>query len=306
MKNYYRVRLGPKNAFAKQSFDGNFIGIDSGISVDLTPNLPEDWHDFNAYYIPEYQKEHPGTKNAVAGLFCGLLWTVAKGLEIGDIVLCPDGTSAYKVGEITSAYLYVPESNLPHRRSVKWYSQKIDRDSMSEELKSTAGSSVTVCDLNRFGPEIEKLIGSVSPIISTDPEIESPKSFVLENQLEEFLVQNWANTELGKELDLYEVDGQLFCQQVDTDTGPLDILAISKDKKRLVVVELKKGRASDSVVGQVLRYMGYIKAEYANEGQIVEGIIIALEDNQAIRRALEMVQNVTFYRYQMSFKLVKA
>jgi hypothetical protein len=46
-------------------------------------------------------------------------------------------------------------------------------------------------------------------------------------------------TELGKEYDIYEEDGEKG-QQYQTDTGPLDILAISKDKKRLLVVELKR------------------------------------------------------------------
>lgn len=84
------------------------------------------------------------------------------------------------------------------------------------------------------------------------------------------------------------------------------MLAISKDKKRLLVVELKKGRANDAVVGQVLRYMGFVKDELAEAGQTVHGVIIAEDDDQRIRRALSVVQNITFYRYQVSFKLVKA
>ena len=79
----------------------------------------------------------------------------------------------------------------------------------------------------------------------------------MEKHLEDFLVENWASTDLGTTYDIYEEDGELVGQQYPTDTGPLDILAISKDKKRLLVVELKKGRASDVVVGQTLRYMGY-------------------------------------------------
>ena len=71
------------------------------------------------------------------------------------------------------------------------------------------------------------------------------------------------------------------------------------------MVELKKGRASDVVVGQVLRYMGYVQEELAEEGQTVQGVIIALEDDQRIRRALAVVPNIVFYRYQVSFKLVK-
>ena len=43
----------------------------------------------------------------------------------------------------------------------------------------------------------------------------------------------------------------------------MDILAISKDKSELLVVELKKGRASDVVVGQIQRYMGFAQYELA-------------------------------------------
>ena len=95
-------------------------------------------------------------------------------------------------------------------------------------------------------------------------------------------------------------------QQYQTDTGPIDVLAISKDKKRLLVVELKKGRPSDAVVGQIMRYMGYVQEELCEPGQTVVGAIIALDDSQKIWRALSMISTISFYRYQVSFKLVKA
>ena len=94
-------------------------------------------------------------------------------------------------------------------------------------------------------------------------------------------------------------------QQYATDAGPIDVLAISKDKKRLLVVELKRGRASDVVVGQVLRYMGFVKEQIAEDDQTVEGAIIALEDDQKMRWALLSVPSISFYRYEISFKLVK-
>jgi restriction system protein len=82
-------------------------------------------------------------------------------------------------------------------------------------------------------------------------------------------------------------------------------LAISKDKTRLLVVELKKGRASDAVVGQIQRYMGYVKEELAESGQSVEGVIIALEDDLRIKRALVVAAGIRFFRYQVSFKLLE-
>lgn len=159
----------------------------------------------------------------------------------------------------------------------------------------------------KHSDELLRLIGGASAptLISTDATVEDPSSFALEAHLEEFLVKNWAHTELGKDYDIYEEDG-VKAQQYQTDTGPLDILAISKDKKRLLVVELKKGRASDAVVGQTMRYMSFVKDELADDGQTVLGAIIAHEDDQKIRRALSMTNNIVFYRYKVSFNLVKA
>jgi restriction system protein len=94
-------------------------------------------------------------------------------------------------------------------------------------------------------------------------------------------------------------------KQYPSDTGPIDILAISKDKKELLVVELKKGRVSDMVVGQIQRYMGYVKDELAEPDQTVRGVIIAFEDDVRIHRALSVAQNIEFYTYKIQFKLEK-
>ncbi len=52
--------------------------------------------------------------------------------------------------------------------------------------------------------------------------------------------------------------------------------------------------------------MGFVKDELAEANQNVRGLIIAQDDDQRIRRALSMVPNIEFYRYQVSFKLMKA
>ena len=111
---------------------------------------------------------------------------------------------------------------------------------------------------------------------------------------------------LGRNYDIYQEDGELIGRQYSTDTGFIDILAISKDKRELLVVELKKGRASDSVVGQIQRYMGYVLEELVEEGQTVRGIIIALEEDNRIRRALAVAPNIEFYKYQVNFRLFKS
>lgn len=299
--------LGKKSMYADECFKGNFIGAGFDVGMDLSGKLPDSWKHFNQEFIPIYLKNHPDKTKISAGLACGALWTIAKGIQNGDIVLSPNGSGSYLVGEVVGDYTYTPDAILPHRRAVRWYSRTIDRGEMSQALQNSTGSIGTVSKVTRFANEIEKLISgdSSSPIISTDSTVEDPTVFALEKHLEDFLVQNWKQTDLGKNYDIYEEDGELVGQQYPSDTGPIDILAISKDKKHLLVVELKRGRASDSVVGQILRYMGYVQDELAEENQTVKGVIIAMEDDQKVRRALSITQNIEFYKYQVSFKLMK-
>ncbi|MDR2947497.1 MAG: endonuclease NucS [Candidatus Adiutrix sp.] len=304
---YIRLMLGRSSIHATCCFEGNFIGADFGIERDLTNELPEEWRAFNAAFIPVYQAARPEKSKIAAGLACGMLWTVCQGMKIGDRVLCPDGGGHYRVGEIIGNYTYAPGQVLPHRRAVRWLEQSIDRAAMSEALRNSCGSIGTVCEISAYQEEIRQLIrghDAATCEAAGEEAIENPLSFALEKHLEHFLIANWAQTELGKNYDIYEDEGERIGQQYSTDTGPIDILAISKDKRELLVVELKRGRAADAVVGQVLRYMGYVAQELAEAGQTVRGVIIAQEDDQRIRRALAVTPNVSFYRYQVSFKLL--
>ncbi len=306
-KSYYRIMLGRKSAHAQACHDGQFIGGDWGMDFDLEGKLPDNWRDFNKEFIPSFLERNPEKSKVAAGLACSMLHTICKGIAVGDIVLCPNGDGAYYVGEVVSDYLYEPGGILPHRRKVSWYPKPILRSEMSQALQNSAGSIGTVSNISKYGEEIESLLSGNAPLqlISTDELVEDPAVFALEKHLEDFLVQNWAQTELGQKYDIVEDEGEIVGQQYPSDTGPIDILAVSKDKKEYLVVELKKGRASDAVIGQVQRYMGYVLEDLAEADQSVKGVVIALEDDLRIRRALSVTNNIEFYRYQVSFKLFK-
>jgi restriction system protein len=307
MKDYYRIMLGKSSVHANECYNGGFIGADFDFDIDLTNKLPDNWKDFNKEFIPFYLQKFPDKTKVAAGLACGALHTIAKGINVGDVILSPNGSGSYFIGEVTGQYAYVPGSTLPHRRSVNWLGHTIERSEMSMELKNSTGSIGTVSFISKYASELEGLIrgAELPPIIATDPSIEDPTVFALEKHLEDFLVHNWKQTELGKKYNIYEDEGELVGRQYPSDTGPIDILAISKDKKELLIVELKRGRASDQVVGQIQRYMGYVLQELAEPGQLVKGVIIALEDDLKIRRALAVTNNISFYRYEVSFKLFK-
>jgi restriction system protein len=307
MKSYYRIMLGRGSKFAEEGYKGDFVGVDFLAGNDLTGHLPDNLRDFNTEFIPTYLVENPQKTKVSAGLACGMLWTIAKGIQVGDVVLCPDGKGRYYVGEVAGDYEYLRGQNLPHRRDVRWFSKTLARDEMSDALKNSTGSIGTISNITKYAGELESLASGVRPptIISTDDTVEDPSVFALEKHLEEFLVQNWKSTDLGKHYDIYEEDGELVGQQYPSDTGPIDILAISKDKKQLLVVELKKGRVSDVVVGQIQRYMGYVKDELAEDHQSVRGVIIAFEDDIKIHRALSVAPNIDFYTYKIQFTLAK-
>ncbi len=59
------------------------------------------------------------------------------------------------------------------------------------------------------------------------------------------------------------------------------------------------------MVGQILRCMGFVEEQIAEPHQTDEGAIIALDGDKKLRWALLAVPNISFYRYQVSFKLIK-
>lgn len=307
MTKYYRVILGKKHAFVEEAYKGNFIGVGSINDVDLTDHLSGNQASFNEVIKPVFLEQNPSKTKMSTALACGMLWTVAKEIQIGDIVICPDGKGNYYVGEITSNYEFHKGDSLPHHRTVRWLTKTISRNEMSKSLRNSTGSIGTVSNISKYGDEIENLlsVGRSQIIISNDETVEDQSIFALEKHLEEFLIQNWKTTLINEKYDIYEEDGEMIGQQYQTDTGPIDILAVSKDSKTLLVVELKKGRVSDVVVGQCQRYMGYVKEELAEENQEVRGLIIGFEDDKKIQRALSVTQNIEFYIYKVNFQLEK-
>lgn len=82
------------------------------------------------------------------------------------------------------------------------------------------------------------------------------------------------------------------------------ILAL-ENYNNYVVVELKVSRGYDRVVGQLLRYMAWIRKNQADNGQVVRGIIIAREISEDLLLACSEIPNIDLYEYQLSVSLKK-
>jgi restriction system protein len=310
MTRYFRVSLGKSGSYAAQALEEGWIGTGWMGSIDLGGRFHDQWRDFNKEMIPVVMELDSITSRVAAGLACGMTWTVCRGMQIGDYVLSSNGKMQFQVGRVTGDYYFVSGSELPHRRSVQWLPVLVSRADMSADFNKRF-TPATVQELTGFSSEIDDLISKASgdraSLVQVDDEtVENPYVFVLEKYLEDFLVANWRHTLLGKDYDIYEEDGVQIGQQYMSDTGPLDILAISKDRKTLLVVELKKGKVSDKVVGQIQRYMGFVKEELLEPGQQVRGAIIGLDEDRRVQRALAVTQGIDFYRYEVDFRLMKS
>lgn len=120
--------------------------------------------------------------------------------------------------------------------------------------------------------------------------------FTLEKQIEDVLEKDVSVIEPG--LTLFESEGRRG-RQYPTDVGIIDLLC-RRPNGDFVVVELKRGRASDRVVGQISRYMGWVKQHIA-EGQNVYGIVLAPDADDAMQYAISANPNIyaRYFRLQL-------
>ena len=125
--------------------------------------------------------------------------------------------------------------------------------------------------------------------------------FYMEQQLEDFIIENWDGTEFGKEFDLIYKDGELISQQYMTDIGRIDILAKDKKDGSHVVIELKRNQTSDDTVGQITRYMGWIEENLHDDK--VKGIIVAGKYDEKLYYAQKRLKDVEVFLYEVNFKL---
>ncbi|HEY1707819.1 MAG TPA: endonuclease NucS domain-containing protein [Rhizomicrobium sp.] len=124
--------------------------------------------------------------------------------------------------------------------------------------------------------------------------------FALESDLQNYVSRNLGVIEAG--LTLYEDEG-LTGIEFPADGRRIDLLCEDKTGG-FVVIELKVSRGYDRVVGQILRYMAWVKKNIA-QGKPVRGIIVAAEISEDLKLAASMVSDVSLVEYEISFQLKK-
>lgn len=138
----------------------------------------------------------------------------------------------------------------------------------------------------------------ISDISDEEPELWFP----LESHLRDFLAKNIQTIHLeNRNLQLYTDENGREGVEYPTAVGPIDILAVDNDGG-YVIFELKLGRGEDKALGQLLRYMGWVKSVLAN-GKAVRGVIVAKSIGDKLKYAVSITPEIVVFEYELNFKI---
>ena len=176
---YYRMRLGndfgDSYGFVDKCYNEKFVGVYYFIEKDLTSYEGD---DFEREFNEECDKNLPCDKKKnrdrqlkdrfkLFDMFC-------KTIKIDDIVVCPTSKTydEYLIGKIISECYYEDCIDLPHRRSVQWFSYEL-----SLTVNNIIKQNVAVVDLSKSNntiSEINKFLGYHQGIKTTDNSSNKP------------------------------------------------------------------------------------------------------------------------------------
>lgn len=157
-------------------------------------------------------------------------------------------------------------------------------------------------------PPGEELIVDTWPSVDDDLEDNDKgeeHGFGLERQLRDFISDNIESlTVNNKRLKLFVDQTGNDGVEYYTAVGFIDVLGID-EAGNFYVFELKRDMGSDKVVGQVARYMGWVKSTIGKNKNVF-GVIVAKQISPKLRYAASVVPDVYLYEYQVKFYLNKA
>ncbi len=254
-----------------------------------------------------YERTFPGDIPGNVTRKVNMLWNFYHEIAVGDIVIARRGTkriAAVGVVKNTAHFDATRNEGLFEHCSfidIQW--KDMPRDRIFDRV---AFGIQTLYEIGET--EYNTLVGEDDGGISIDETIEEGiikdrKRFILEKYLEEFIVANFDAIFDGRLVLFRDEQGKAVGRQYRVDVGIIDILAIESATNSIVVIELKKGRESDVVVGQILRYIGWVSENLCTKDQMVKGMIICEGADDRLYYAIKATQNIEAKYYQIDFKL---
>ena len=185
--------------------------------------------------------------------------------------------------------------------------QLVDQELLSDAFRNCGAQGFNICEIDpasagRVLQLVEREATEINAPIA-GPLPGSPLDALIETKLEEWLVEHWNEIDFGLKLRIYTDNGEAVGQQYDTgEVGRIDLLCVDEDTNDLVILELKRGRPSDVVVGQLARYIGWTRANVA-KGRRVRGIVLAPDFDSRLRYAASALPDTILLKYQTKFEI---
>lgn len=260
-------------------------------------------------YEQNYESFFPATVTKTANM----IWNFYHEIKRGDIILARKGTKILAAVGVVQKEAYFDEvkrkslsDKYPDFKHCNWLDVKWQDSPRNQryDKKRTPFGIQTIYEIGEA--EYKTLvIGTPSVDMEITEDISNRQWFPLEAHLERYIVDNFPAI-LGPRLELLKDEqGNIIGKQyrISNRVGRIDILAFEPETNSYVIVELKKGRESDKVVGQILRYMGWVGEELCTENQQVRGIIICGEPDEKLYYAVSATQNIEIKYYQVELTL---
>jgi len=135
------------------------------------------------------------------------------------------------------------------------------------------------------------VLAESEPVAAVEQAEQAKDEVLLEAAIEQYLVDHWAETPFA------ERGVHLHDRQYNIPTGIVDLLGWQREQHAWWVVELKKGKAEDRVIGQLLRYTGWMRAERLRPKEDVRGVILAREASDRLKYAVTEIPHAEIWTF---------
>jgi len=165
-------------------------------------------------------------------------------------------------------------------------------------VKSVVSPKLRLAERIDVDPEIlkiEKITDAIKELNINKSIIRNRmKQFETEKELQSYLEKNWGKIKIFEGWNLKE------SQKNMGEAGVIDILAHHNSEPKWLIIEVKKSRSSDNTVGQIQRYMGWVKENIAAKNEEVLGRIISgYPPGNNIKSALLVTKNIDLLIYYL-------
>ena len=313
-RKYYQIRLGENGKYAGEAYKGDFVGVDSIKSMDLSGFLSLNKNAFIEKLIDACVAEalagrndpeqEPELRKKARSSHLPMMHQVCVEMEVGDIVLCPDGLTSFVIGEVCGDYCFSEGQNLPQRRKVRWLTLPISRDMIDVEMQSSFFFRKTIGEIGKHKERIETLIEEHRAKPGESSKYFGNPFFESEQSLCGHLCKQLGRTALAEDYGIDPKESWRIERDHLISGGKIDVLATHGELRKTLAIVANKGMATPSSLGQLLGHIAYLKSKQGGEKFDIQGCIVALDAHPRLVGALALTPWVKCYRYCVGPPLV--